>query len=342
MISEREKIVKFFTNVSKDICIAPGTDFTSVYIVGQGVVLKEASVVAYNTNTDEVVAVGDEALKMEEKAPKTIKTVHPIQDGVITDTEIAGELFSGLLKNLKKGNLVKPRIMVSVPCGLTDVEERAFIDACMHAGARQVVVIKSAVATALGAGCDITIARGLMVLDIGAGKTDIAAVSMSNTVTENRICVAGNSFSDTVKELMKKKHSLEIGNRTAKMIKENIGTGYIDVYGIDTSSHMPRKVTLNSSEFIGAFDEDIDRIATMIKDTLDVVPPEILGDIMDDGILLVGGGAKLPGIAEKISRKCGNKLFPAENIDLCNIKGAGLALEHLDSFPNIAQSYHNM
>lgn len=334
--------MKFFTTVSKDICIAPGTDYTSVFIVGQGVVLKEASVVAYNTNTNELVAVGDEALKMEEKAPKSIKTVRPIQGGVITDSEIAGELFSGILKNLKKGNLVKPRIMVSVPCGLTDVEERAFIDACMHAGARQVVVIKSAVASALGAGCDVSIARGLMVLDIGAGKTDIAAISMCNTVTENRIKIAGNSFSDTVKDIMKKKHSIEIGNKTAKMIKENLESRYIEVSGIDTLTHMPRKITVNPADFIGAFDEDIDAIAVMIKETLDNVPPEILGDIMEDGILLVGGGAKLGTLAEKLSRKCGNKLFPAEDIDLCNIRGTGLAMEHLDTIPNIAQSYHNI
>lgn len=335
-------------NIGEDICIDPGTDFISIYISGRGIVLREPSVIAFNINTREIAAVGEEAAAMEGKAPEAMKTERPITGGVITDSELAGELISRLLAKVKTNGVVKPRIMVSIPCGISDVEERAVINAVMRAGARQVIVVEAPAAAALGAGCDITLARGLMVLDIGGGKTDMAAISVCNSVVKKTIKIAGNTFTKDVEEFMRKKYSLEIGMKTAERVKEKIcsvngaSDAETEVYGMDITTHLPRKVRVSSLETADIFDEHIDSIANLIKDTLDSVPPEILGDILEDGILMVGGGAKLSGLAGKLSAKSGIKIFPAENIDLCTVKGAGIALDNLDSLPNIAQSYHNL
>lgn len=326
--------------LGNDICIDTGSDFISVYISGKGIVLREAAVVAYNKKTREIIAVGDEAANAEGKTPETVVTERPVKNGVVTDEELAGELFARILAKLKVNGLVKPRIMVSVPCGITDVEERALIKAVMHAGARQVFTVESPVVSALGAGCDVTIARGLMVLDIGGGKTDMAAISLCRCVEKRTIKTAGDAFTEAVINYAKKKHSLEIGKKTAEYIKENICTfakeeKSTDVYGKDISTHLPRKVRISSHDTDGIFDDCINDIVSLIKDTLDNVPSEILGDILEDGILAVGGGTKLNGLAEKLSAACGIKIFPAEDGDLCNIKGLGIAMENLSSLPGM-------
>mgnify|MGYP004461871607 CR=1 FL=1 len=335
-------------NIGEDICIDPGSDFVSVYISGKGIVLREASVVAYNKKTREIIAVGDEAAETEGKAPSAIATERPIKGGAITDTELTGELISRLLAKVRTNGLVKPRIMVSVPCGISDVEERALTSAVMKAGARQVLITEAPVAAALGAGCDVTIARGLMVLDIGGGKTDMAVVSLCRCVEQRLIKTAGNDFTDAVTAFMQKRHSLNIGKRTAQKLKESICSAddslhaEAEVYGTDTTTHLPRKVKVHSSETAGIFDSCINKTVTLIKDTLDAVPPEILADILEDGILAVGGGAKLPGLIPLLSSLCGIKIFPAEDIDLCSIKGLGIAVENLSSLTGIAKSYHNL
>lgn len=342
--------LKLFGSVSlgEDICIDPGTDFTSVYISGGGVVLREPSCIAVNKNTGEIEAVGSEAADMEGREPKAVRTVRPIQGGVVTDSELAGKLLSGLLSKVKKHGVVKPRVMLTIPCGITDVEERAVIGAAMRAGARQVIVMEAPVAAALGAGCDVTIARGLMVLDIGAGKTDMAAISLCNTVVSRTAKIAGGSYTDDVQAFLKKKHSIKTGDRTARYIKENIAslTGeksqIYEVSGMDIQTRLPRKVRISSSETENIFDVHTEAITAIIKETLDSVPPELLGDILEDGILLVGGGAKLNGLVNKLREKSGIKIFPADDIDMCVIKGAGIAMENLNVLPNIAQSYHNL
>ena len=335
-------------NLGEDICIDPGSDFTSIYIVGRGMVLREASVVACHKVSGEVVAVGDEAAEMEERAPRTLEIIHPIQKGVIIDEVLAGELFLQLISKVKKSSVIKPRMMLSLPAGITDVEERAYITSLMRGGARQVIIVDAPVAAALGAGCDVTLARGLMVLDIGGGKTSIAAVSLCNTVTSKKIYTAGDSFTNAVKAFILKKYNLEISTKTARKIKENLGSvtgelsGMEEVFGIDATNRLPRRIRVSAYETSNIFDYEIEDIITLIKDMLDTVPPEILGDIMADGILLVGGGAKLNGIAYRLREKSGIKIFPADHIDICNIRGTGLALENLNSLPNIAQSYHNL
>jgi len=335
-------------NIGEDICIDPGTEYISVYIKGKGTVLREPSVVAYNSNTNEVIAVGEEAAQMEGRAPQCISTIRPIEYGVVVDFDFAAELFAGILAKVKKNAMIKPKITLSVPCGITDVEEKAVINAIMKAGARQVIVVESPVAAALGAGCDITLARGLMVLDIGAGKCDMAAISLCKTVISRTIKTGGRDFTYDIKEHIKNKYNLTISYEMADKIKKEVVSAdgisgeSIDVSGIDTNSSLPRRIRISSIDTQSIFESRINAIALLIKDTLDSVPPELLGDIMSDGILLVGGGAKLSGLADILTRICGIKLFPASDIDLCNIKGTGIAMENPDSLPDIAQSYHNL
>lgn len=334
--------------IGEDICIDPGTAFTSVYITGRGLVLREPSVVAYNSLNHEIAAVGEEAANMVGRTPKTVKIARPIQGGVVTDARLAGEMFTRFLDKVRKKRLVKPRVMVSIPYGISDVEERAVIDAVMRAGARQVIVVEAPVAAALGAGCDVTIARGLMLLDIGEGKTGMAAISLCNAVAGKSSRIAGHSFTDAVVSFVRRKYNLAIGIETAEEVKKKIGTvtgerhEKIDISGMDIATRLPRKITVSSEETENIFDELIQGIIVLIKDTLDLVPPEVLGDILEDGILLTGGGAKLNGLGQKLRAESGIKIFPAEDMELCTIKGAGIAMEHLDLLPNIAQSYHNI
>ena len=333
-------------NLGEDIAIDLGSSHISIYTVGRGLVLSEASCAVFD-KSGKLIAAGDEAAKFEGKAPETVKIVRPVQGGVVTDIDITGALLAELLKKVRKNMLIKPRIMVSVPYGLTDVEEKAVISAVMRAGARQVIIISAPAAAALGAGCDISIARGLMVLDIGAEKSGMAAISVCTAVGGNSAKLAGNAFTEDIKEFFRRRYSLEIGSGAAESLKKKLSVSgnsleKTEICGMDASTRLPRKLTFSLAEADGIFDDTVKKIADMIKDTLDIIPAEILGDIMEDGILLVGGGAKLGGLAERLSSLSGIKLYPARDIELCTIKGTGLAFENIKNLPNIAQSYHNL
>ncbi len=332
--------------LGEDICIDPGTAFTSIYIKGRGLVLREPSVVALDSKTGELICVGQDAYNMEERTPAAISIFHPVENGVITDEKLAGELFSSLISKVKKKSLVKPKILICVSEDITYVEKNAFVNAGILAGARQVLTVSAPVSAALGADCDITIARGLMVLDIGAGKSTVTAISVGNAVVSKTIKIAGNSFTNDIIEFMLKKHSLIIGTKTAEYIKEihsvSRSTKIIEASGTDSISHLPRKTKFKAGEMKELFDNNIDKISQLIRDTLDSVPTEILGDILEDGILLVGGGARLSHIAQQLTQKSGIKLFPAEDIDLCTIKGAGITIENTDSLSNIIKIHNNV
>lgn len=335
-------------NMGQDVCIDLGTDYICIYITGEGIVLREPSSIAINRDTGEIVAVGQDAALMEEKSPKKIITKRPVRNGVVTDTSLAGELIGRLLSKVIKNKFIKPKVMLTIPSEISDIEGRAAIEAAMNGNARQVMLVEAPVAAAVGAGCDVTIARGLMVLDIGDGKTDIGAISVCNIVAGKTINVGADAFTFDIKEYVKRKHSIEIGTKTAKMVKEKLCSEYgedensMEIYGSDIITKMPRKTTVFASEFDNIFDRNIEMIARSVKEMLDVVPPELLGDIMEDGILMVGGGAKLKKMAEKLTLKSGIRIFPANEMELCTIKGAGLLMENIDALPNIAQSYHNL
>ncbi len=335
-------------NMGENICIDAGSEYTSIYISGKGLVLREHSAICRRINTGKIIAVGDEASSAEERLPKTLKIIRPIQNGVICDIKAAKDLLSLLINKVRSNKLIKPRIMISVPGEITEVEGRAVVDTVMQAGARQVIIVPAPVVSALGAGCDVTIARGLMTLDIGAEKTEMAAISLCHPVISKTLKMGANSFTEDLKVFLRKKYNLETGTHTAEKAKITLGAlspvpaKTIDICGADISTHLPRKITVSTTDISDIYEERLDKIAKLIKESLDEIPPELAGDILSDGILLVGGGAKLDGIADKLRIKSGIKIYTAENPELCNIKGTGLAFEHIDELPDIVQSYHNL
>lgn len=319
---------------SKDIAIDLGTATTLLYVQGDGIVLYEPSVVAYDAGDKSMQAVGEEAWAMMGKNPQALAVERPLSGGVITDSYLAEEMLRRFLAKVCQKSLLKPRVMVCVPADITDVEQRAVIEACQQAGARRVYIIEEPIAAAIGAGCDISLARGMLIVDIGGGTTDVAAISLGKAVISRSIKTAGDSFTQAVIEYVQKRYSLHIGEPTAEKIKKEIGCVFpreriesISVYGTDAQSGLPRSATINSDEIREAFDGVVGEIIQAIKDTLEDTPPELLNDILEDGILLTGGGAKIYGLDKRLRLETGIKIFLAQDMDACVIKGAGIALE---------------
>lgn len=237
--------------------------------------------------------------------------------------------------------------MLSVPGDATEVEGKAFAAAAMNSGARQAILISAPTAAALGAGCDVTLSRGLMTADIGAEKTDVAAISQCNCVTARTIKIGGNDFTLILKEFVKTKFKLEISFSVAEKAKKELGLSQspqktIELCGIDVSNKMPRKITPPATMFSGIYDNLINKLSKFVKDAFDDVPTALAGDILSDGILLTGGCAQLGGLAERLKFGSGIKTFVANEPELCNIKGTGLAFEHSDELAGMVQSYHNL
>ena len=336
-------------HMSDSIGIDFGTDHIALYFAGDQSMLREPSAAAYLVPTRALIAVGEEAEKAFSRTPESISLIHPVQNGVVTDYEFAEKLLVSMLEKRKKKGALKPIMMATVPCGATAVEERALTEVCERAGARKIYLVETPVAAALGAGCDITLARGLMVLDIGGGITNFAAISLCNTVIGKTDQTAGDAFSQAVIRYLSRRHSLLIGAATAKRVKEEIGgverrenSCDMVVCGKDVQTHLPRRVRIYSDELLEAFEEPMQSLCRFLKNTLDETPPEILGDIMEDGVLLTGGGAKLYGIERRLRRETGLKVFTAENPELCAVRGCGIAIEHLSELPGIVHSYHNI
>lgn len=319
---------------SKDIAIDLGTDTTLLCVQGEGIVLYEPSVVAYDVDNRSIQAVGEAAWEMVGRNPKSLVVERPLSGGVITDTYLTEEMLRHFIAKACKKSLLKPRVMVSVPSGITDVEERAVIAACHQAGARRVYIIESPIAAAIGAGCDISLARGMLLVDIGGGTTDVAAISLGKAVISRSIKTAGNAFTQAVIDYMYKNNNLYIGEPTAEKIKQEIGCVFpreklesMAVYGTDAQTGLPRSAVVNSDEIREAFNDVVEEIIQAIKNTLEDTPPELLNDILEDGILLTGGGAKIYGLEKRLRIETGIKIFLAQDMDACVIRGAGIALD---------------
>jgi len=336
-------------HMSESIGVDLGTDHIRVYLAGQGIVLNEATAIAVLKDTDEVVAAGNEAEALRGRTPQAIRLIHPMENGMICDDEHTRMFLKQILSKIKTKNLLKPIMMITVPCGATAVQERAVIEVAQSVGARKVYLVEEPVAAALGAGCDITLARGLMVLDIGGGISDLSVVSLSNSVVHASSMVAGDDFTDAVIAYLYKRYRLEIGYATARELKEKIGgvlpretTLSMTVSGADATTKLPRKVTVYSNELTEAFEEVTERIVSLVKSALDETPTEILADVLEDGILLTGGGAKLYGLDQRLRAETGIKIFLAEDAEFCAVKGTGIAIEHLEELPGIVHNFHNM
>lgn len=330
-----------------DISIDLGTATVLVYIKNKGIVLREPTVIAVDTDTNEVRAVGQEALDMLGRTPPNIKAVRPLIDGVISSFTLTQEMIKLFMKKIMRRTVASPRIMMCVPSGVTDVEQRAVIDAAREAGAKDIYIIEEPVAAALGAGFDISRPHGTMVVDIGGGTTDIAVMSLGGIVVSRSLKIAGDEFNEAIVRYMRKELNLYIGPKTAENIKRTVGSViYRDTEklcpakGISVITGLPRAVMVSSNDIFHAFDEYVFNIIERVKEVLEETPPELHGDIIEDGIIMTGGGSLIYGLDQRISEAVGVRCRIADNAIDCVAKGAGIALENIDTVTEPTHIFH--
>ncbi|MDD2481806.1 MAG: rod shape-determining protein [Lutispora sp.] len=337
----------FLNAFSKDIAIDLGTANTLVYLKGKGIVMREPSVVAINTENDSVKAVGEEAKQMIGRTPGHIVAIRPMKDGVIADFHITQSMLKYFIRQVSKNvSIGKPRVLVSVPSGTTEVEERAVIEAALQAGAKVAKIIEEPMAAAIGAGLPVGEPTGSMIVNIGGGTTEIAIISLGGIVTSKSIRSAGDKFDEAIVNYIKRNYNLAIGVRTAEEIKISIGSAYplameesMKVRGRDLVSGLPKTITVSSTEILEALREPVGAIIEGIKSTLEKTPPELASDIMDRGIMVSGGGANLKGIDELVRKETGMPVQIADTPLDCVVMGAGKALEQYEQINNSA--YNN-
>ncbi|MEI6296474.1 MAG: rod shape-determining protein [bacterium] len=317
-----------------------GTANTLVFVPGRGIVLNEPSVVAVSQRDNRVIAVGTGAKDMIGKTPDDIIAYRPMKDGVIADYRITEAMLRYYInKSLRKIDIFKPEVMVSVPAGISSTERRAVIEATIRAGAKMAYVVKEPILAAIGAGIPIHEARGHMVVDIGGGTTDVAVISLGGIVTANSVKCAGNKIDQAITDYIKKTFNLAVGDQTAEEIKKKVGSAIIvddemkmTIKGRDFLSGLPRTAEITTNEIVKAISEELKQIVKAIKDVFQETPPELSADIIDHGIIMTGGTSMLRNLPELIYRKTGVKAILAEDALYCVVKGTGVALEHLDVY----------
>ncbi len=333
----------FLDRFSNDIGIDLGTANTLVYLAGKGIVINEPSVVALNTKTNKVVAVGSVAKEMLGKTPSHIKAIRPILDGVVSDFEIAEEMLGYLIKkaNAMQSKLLSPRVVVGVPSQISSVEIKAVYDASVSAGARKVFIVEEPMAGAIGIGLPIHESIGSMVIDIGGGTTDIAVIALFGVVKSISLKVAGDRFNDDIITYVKDNYNILIGERTAEEVKIGVGsvlpTGqeYFNVRGRDIISGLPKEVSVSDMDIAKAVAASVREIVTAVQSVLQQTPPEVVSDIIKTGVYLTGGGAYIRGLAKLISDDLNIKVFVADDPMSAVAKGAGKILENLEYFKEV-------
>ncbi len=321
--------------LSRDIGIDLGTANTLVYVRGKGIVMREPSVVAVDVKKDEVMAVGKDAKDMIGRTPGSISAVRPLKDGVIADFEVTSAMLRYFIKRaLKNTFLSRPRLIVCIPSGVTEVERRAVNEAARNAGAREVELIEEPMAAAIGAGLDVAEAAGCMVVDIGGGTSEVAVISLGDIVTAQSVRVAGDDFDEAIISYIKKKYNLLIGERTAEDLKITLGSAFpyedetsMDVKGRNLVDGLPKNIVVSAAEVREALADPVGSIVDAIKSTLERTPPELSADIIDNGIMLTGGGALLRGLDMLINRETGMPVHVAEDPLDCVVNGTGKCLE---------------
>ncbi len=323
--------------LSMDIGIDLGTASILVYIKGQVIVLKEPTVVAYDRDSQEIVAIGEEARKMIGRTPGNITAVRPLRQGVVSDYIVTEKMLKYFItKAMERRTLRKPRVSICIPTGATEVEKRAVEDATYKAGAREVTIIEEPVAAAIGAGIDISKPAGNMIVDIGGGTTDIAVISLGGTVVSTSLKVAGDDFDEAIIRYMRKKHNLLIGERTAEEVKMTIGCAYprpeqatMDVKGRNLMTGLPKTMTVTSDEMLEALHDSAMQIVEAIHGVLERTPPELASDIYERGIVMTGGGSLLSGLDELIEEKTGINTMLAESPMTAVAVGTGKFIEFM-------------
>lgn len=338
-----DSIIGLFSN---DLAIDLGTANTLVYVKGKGIVANEPSVVAIQKDgrgSKKILAVGNEAKKMLGRTPGNIIAVRPMKDGVISDFEVTEAMIRYFIARAhNRRTLVRPRIIISVPSGITPVEKRAVRETAIQAGAREIYLIEEPMASAIGAGLPVSEAWGNMVVDIGGGTTEVAVISLSGIVYSQSIRVAGDKMDEAIVNYIKRKHNLLIGERTAEMIKITIGTAYpeetirtADVKGRDLVLGVPKTLEITSEEIMTALRDPIKSIVDVVRAALERIPPELAADIVDKGIVLVGGGALLKNLDVLLREETGLPFIIPEDPLTCVVLGSGRALDELDLLKNI-------
>jgi rod shape-determining protein MreB len=321
----------------RDMAVDLGTANTLVYVRGRGIVLSEPSVVAIDSRTGEVHAVGIEAKRMLGRTPGTIQAIRPLKDGVIADFDVTEQMLRHFIQKVHQNRWAHPRVVVCVPSGVTGVEKRAGEEACLSAGARQAYLIEEPMAAAIGAGLPVGEPTGSMVLDVGGGTSEVAVISLGGIVVSESIRVGGDEMDEAIINHCKHEHKLLVGQQTAEGVKLEIGAASdipeeltSEIRGRDMVSGLPKTIMLTSAEVRAAIEEPVSQIVSAVKDTLDRTPPELAGDIMDRGITLAGGGALLQGMDQRMRDECQMPAQLTESPLTCVAVGSGRSLEEFE------------
>ena len=335
--------MKLFKFGNKDIGIDLGTANILVTVKDKGIVLNEPSVVAIDRKTGEILATGHEAKEMLGRTPNQIKAVRPMKDGVIADFTATQLMLKNIIKKIcTRYNIGRPRVVVGVPSGITEVEERAVEESIIQAGAREVFLIEEPMAAAIGAGLDVAEPTGNIIVDIGGGTTEVAVISLGGIVVSHSLKVAGDELDEDIVNYVKREMGLAIGLTTAEQIKLQIGCASplmtemsMEIRGRDLSNGLPRNITINSTQIEEAMRDSINEIVEIVKATLEKTPPELASDIIEKGIVLAGGGALIKNLDKLISSKTDMPVYVAEDPLDCVVKGTGKTLEDLERLKTV-------
>lgn len=337
---------KFKNLFSNDIGIDLGTANSLVFLRDRGIVLREPSVVAIQAGTNTVLAVGEEAKRMLGRTPGSIVAIRPMKDGVIADFDVTGAMLRYFIQRVHNRKLIRPRVVVAVPSGITGVEKRAVKDSVTHAGAREVFLIEQPMASAIGVGLPVHEPAGNMIVDIGGGTCEIAIISLAGIVFSRSLRVGGDEFDETIVAHMKRAHNLMIGERTAEEIKIRVGSAYpleqeltMDVKGRDLSTGLPKTITVGSEEIREALKEPLSSILEAIRITLERCPPELASDLVDRGIVMAGGGALLRGIDRLVAEETYLPVHIADDPLTAVADGTGRVLQELHFLKRVASAH---
>lgn len=332
-----------FDLISNDIGIDLGTANTLVFLRGEGIVLNEPSVVAIEIQSKKVIAIGKAAKEMVGRTPGEISAIRPMKDGVIADFEITERLLSDFIKRVVKHRyLMKPRIVISVPSGITEVEKRAVRDSAENAGAREVFLIQEPMAAAIGVGLQVEAPSGNMVIDIGGGTSEIAVIALNGIVNNTSIRIAGDEMDEAIMLYLKKNFNLLIGERTAEDIKIKIGSAFelekeesMEIKGRDLVNGVPKTMKVSSVQIREALKEPVEAIIEAVKQALERTPPELAADILDKGIIMTGGGALLKGLDKRLREEANLPVNVAEDPLTCVVRGTGKVLDNMNHYSKV-------
>ncbi|MBD3169955.1 MAG: MreB/Mrl family cell shape determining protein [candidate division Zixibacteria bacterium] len=335
--------MSLFNLVSNDIGIDLGTANTLVFVRGAGIVLNEPSVVAVETNSKKVLAIGKKAKDMIGRTPGEMQAIRPLKDGVIADFEVTEKMLADFIKRVVRHRfLMKPRIIICVPSGITEVEKRAVRDSAENAGAREVYLIQEPMAAAIGVGLPVDEPSGCMIIDIGGGTSEIAVIALNGIVNNTSIRIAGDEMDEAIVAYLKKNFNLLIGDRTAEQIKMKIGSAYpmedeetLDIKGRDLVAGVPRTMSISSVQVREALTEPIDSIVEAVRQALEKTPPELASDILERGIIMTGGGALLNGLDRRLRQETDLSVFTAEDPLTCVVRGCGKVLEDISKYRKV-------